>query len=125
MHITSFMRVQTSIQIVKRPDLSITPGLLSHTLRSDLCSKVLFLFLHLSYHAEGFLAVAPVEVLLSCGHMRSMFLPPAQQETSRYLRGRPPAHLRGSILSNPNRGGATSLLLLFTLATPDEHLLYL
>ncbi len=70
--------------------------------------EVLFLILPFSRHAESFLATAPVEVLLSFGHMRWMFLPVAQQEASRYLRGSPPAHLRGSILSNPKRGFTTS-----------------
>lgn len=70
--------------------------------------EVLFLILLFSRHAESFLATAPVEVLLSFGHMRWMFLPAAQQEASRYLRGSPPAHLRGSILSNPKWGFTTS-----------------
>ncbi len=70
--------------------------------------EVLFLILPFSRHAESFLATAPVEVLLSFGHMQWMFLPAAQQEVSRYLRGSPLPHLRGSILSNPKREFTTS-----------------
>lgn len=59
---------------------------------------MLFFFMLLCCHAESFLTSPPVEVLLSKGCMRCMFL--AQWETPHYLRGSPLAHLKGRILFN-------------------------
>lgn len=80
--------------------------------------EVLFFFMLLCCHAESFLAAAPVEVLLSCGRMRWMFLSAAQWEASHYLRGSPLAHLRGRILLNPQRGHAAQVPPPFPLMLP-------
>ncbi len=109
MHITLFMSARSKCPVLVDRDsiwvLSFEPP------PSSLACvhwEVLFLILPFSRHAESFLATAPVEVLLSFGHMQWMFLPAAQQEVSRYLRGSPLPHLRGSILSNPKREFSTS-----------------
>lgn len=76
-----------------------------------------FFFMFLCCHVASSLTTAPVEVLLSQGCMRWMFL--AQWETSHYLRGSPLAHLKGRILFNPSEDASQAPPLSLTMPPTD------